>query len=493
MLRSGFFLLVSVLLVCSCRAGHFDFNANCRMAYHRFLSLRPEEGRELLDQERRQHPDNLIPVYLESYGECLQLLFNGDPTGYPAWKAHSEARLELISKGDNKQPWYRFCKAGIYLQQAMVQMRFGDNFKATAQFRRSFLLLKENHQSFPDFEENKVLLGLEQAMAGAIPDSYKWISSVFGVRGNINRGVASIVAYLNAHPDGQAPLYDEAAIYYCYLKFYLLSGQQQAWEFVNNTAFLQPDNLLRCFVSANLALNYRKADQALILLRSQTMLDAAERYPILHYELGEALLARLDYSCITAYERFIDLDKGKHFVKDAWQKLACVAYLQQDRKRTDYCLQQILRSGTMITDADKQAQRFASSPSWPLRALLEIKLLIDGGYIQKALSRIQAIPKEALQTRNDRLEYNFRYGRIFEESDNAGKAILFYTATVQEGRKERVYFAARAALHMGFIYEKQGNKAEAIRCYKDCLSMRDHDFQSSIDQQAKAGLNRLGN
>ena len=126
-------------------------------------------------------------------------------------------------------------------------------------------------------------------------------------------------------------------------------------------------------------------------------------------------------------------------------------------------------------------------------ALLEVKLLIDGGYTQKALNRIQAIPKESLKTLNDRLEYNFRYGRIFEESEHAAKAILFYTAAIKDGRNETAYFAARAALQTGFIYEKQGNKAEAIRSYKDCLSMRNHDFQSSIDQQAKAGLNRLGN
>jgi hypothetical protein len=196
MLRSCilFFLYCLAAIPCLAGNGNFDFNANCRKAYHAAMSLRPEAAAEILEQEMQQHPDNLVPLYLQSYGDCLQLLFNGNPENLVAWKEQSEKRLELIGKGDAKQPWYRFCKAGIYLQQALVLMRFGDNFKAATQFRRSFLLLKENRQLFPDFEENKVLLGLEQAVAGAIPDNYKWISSVFGVRGNINKGVAAIVA-----------------------------------------------------------------------------------------------------------------------------------------------------------------------------------------------------------------------------------------------------------------------------------------------------------
>jgi hypothetical protein len=44
---------------------------------------------------------------------------------------------------------------------------------------------------------------------------------------------------------------------------------------------------------------------------------------------------------------------------------------------------------------------------------------------------------------------------------------------------------------MAGIYERRGQIAEARRYYELCLSMRGHDFQSNIDQQAKAGLGRL--
>ena len=55
------------------------------------------------------------------------------------------------------------------------------------------------------------------------------------------------------------------------------------------------------------------------------------------------------------------------------------------------------------------------------------------------------------------------------------------------------YFAARAALQSGFIYEKLHKNPEAIKAYRNALNMPAHDFQASIDQLAKAGINRLSN
>jgi hypothetical protein len=71
-------------------------------------------------------------------------------------------------------------------------------------------------------------------------------------------------------------------------------------------------------------------------------------------------------------------------------------------------------------------------------------------------------------------------------------AVQAYQRVINSGRQRPEYFAARAALQMAGIYEAHGQKAAAKRYYEVTLSMRDHDFQTSIDQQAKAGLARLG-
>jgi hypothetical protein len=44
---------------------------------------------------------------------------------------------------------------------------------------------------------------------------------------------------------------------------------------------------------------------------------------------------------------------------------------------------------------------------------------------------------------------------------------------------------------MGKIYELLEMNNEATTMYRECLDMPAHDFQNSIDQQAKSGLNRI--
>jgi len=469
----------------------YDFNSNCLKAYKQIMALQQEEANETLKAEIQKNPNNLIPHYLADYSDCLRILFNGNENELPTFKINLDTRLDLLEQGDKSSPWHLFCKANIQFHWALVHLRSGENFKAANRFRKSFLYLKENKILHPQFQENNVLWGLEEAVAGAIPENYKWIGAVFGIRGNINKGVSEIAHYLNTHMDGTGAMQEEAMIYYGYLKFYLQSAPETAWRYLNGAQFAEQNNLMRSFIKANIALNYRKADIAYSILNKAKSIPYYEQYPILQYELAESMLLRLDMNCLSVYQQFLKSYKGDHFVKDSWLKMAWVAYLQDNKTARNEYLTQIVSKGNALTDADKQAQRFAEKPTWSLRSLLEVRLLIDGGFYTKALEKIQIIDKKELGNTVNVLDYNFRYGRIFEELKNDEKALLFYTATVQIGRDKKEYFAARAALQMAFIYERKGMKNEAIQQFNDCLSMRNHDAQSSIDQLAKAGLNRL--
>jgi tetratricopeptide (TPR) repeat protein len=469
----------------------FDFNANCYKAYRQLMALQNDEANETLKAELIKHPNNLIPIYLADYADCLVLLFNGDEQKYQELKRQQEERLSLLEQGDEDSPWHRFCRANIHLHAAIVHLRFGDHFKAATKFRKSFLLLKENENHFPNFQENKVLFGLEQSIAGAIPEQYKWIGSLLGIKGDIKNGVTKLVHYLNTYKDAPGAMQEEAMIYYAYLKFYLQSHPETAWRYINGSQFDEHNNLMRSFIKANLALNYRKAESAFSILKKAEQIRGYEQYPLFKYELAEAMLAKLDPKCATLYQQFLKEYKGQHFVKDALLKTAWIAYLQNNIKEAQTIVEKIKTKGNVAADADQQAQSFAEKPIWPLKSLLESKLLFDGGNYQKAQTILQQIDKKQLGQIHNILEYNFRYGRLFEELNNHEKAILFYNATIQLGRNRKEYYAARAALQKGLIYEKQGHKKLAITSFTDCLSMRKHAFQSSIDQLAKAGLNRL--
>lgn len=467
----------------------FDFNAASHKAYEHYLSLNLEEGNQLVSQELKNNSNNLIPVYLADYGDCLLLLMNGNDRDYAQRKSNLNERLKLIEKGDKNTPWYRLCKGGLYFHWALVYIRFGENLKAGLNFRKSFLLLKENEKLFPDFPQNKIFLGVQEAVVGTIPEDYRWLASIFGMKGSVKKGVQQLEHFL-ANSDSRTALRNEAVIYHCYLRFYLMSQQEAVWEFVNSSRFPAENNLMHSFVRANIALNFRKHPEAEQVLKQAMNMKAYRDFPILDYEMGSALLHQLDEKSVFYLERFLQSFSGKLFVKDAYQKLAFAWYLKGNQKKADFYKSGIKTHGNRQTDADKQAERFAHSGSWPDKAVLKGRLLSDGGLYQQALKELLSCDLHQLDL-TDKLEYSFRMGRIYESLKNEPKALEFYRYTIYLGRERTEHFAARAALQMGLLYENTGRRTEAIKSFRECLSMKNHDFQANIDQQAKAGLNRL--
>ncbi len=431
-----------------------------------------------------------MATYIADYEDCVLLLFNGDRNDFIQRKAHQEERLALLQKGDEHSPLHRFCQAGIYLHWAFVNIRFGEDWKAAMAFRKSFLLLKENKERFPQFEYNNVFFSMEEAVLGAIPDNYKWVASIFGMKGNIRHGIGELEKFVNNHsPDDL--LYNESVLYYCYLKFYLQSKQQEVWTFMHTQKYNTDNNLMNAFVKANIAVNYRRADEAIQVLNDMRNEVEYNMFPIFDYEMACALQMKLDDDCLSYFQKFIKRFNGKLFVKDALQRMALQYYMRNDMKQAIYWRTKIMQTGNTQVDADKQAQRFAENSDWPNKTLLQVRLLIDGGYYTRALNSIAGKNENDFSEIIDKVEYNFRAGRIYDELGQYNNAVQYYKRTITIGKGRKEYFAARAALQLGLMFEKRGLKTDAISAYKLCLTMKGHDFQNSIDQQAKAGQNRL--
>lgn len=475
---------------CRAAAYTFDYSERCERASKAFLSLRLEEGASLIQQELKQNPANLMAVFIADYQDVLPLVFNGDKRMLESQKGNLDIRLNSIENGSHQSPWYRTLKAGLYLHWALVHLRVGDNYKAAIQFRKAYLLAKENQKLYPQFIHTNYFLGVGETVVGTVPDEYKWIASLFGMRGNVNNGLGKLTSFINHVPTDDF-FRTEALIFHCYLKFYLQSRQEEVWKFVCGSQFNTQNNALFAFVKSNIAINYRKADVAIQTLQSVQSMPAFSQFPSFDYELGSAYLLKLDERAAPYLLRYIQKDKGKMFVKDAYMQLAMNSYMQGNLPKALAYRQAIKRNGSLATDADKQAQRFAEHTEWVAIPVAKARYMIDGGYYTQALEILKDCSIASLAKASDKLEYYFRTARAYDELNNDEKAIEYYRITVQQGRNRKEHFAARAALQMGFMYERAGRKQDAAQQYQDCLSMKNHDFQANIDQQAKAGLNRL--
>src|SRR5882757_3302023 len=175
---------------------HYDFNTTCRQAYQSIIELRLEDGRQLLETEKKRDPNNLIPFFLDNYIDFFQLFFNEDPAQYAAWKNRLDQRLELMSQGPESSPFHLFTRSVIHFQWAAIQIKFGNNWDAGWDFRRSFLQSRDCAKRFPDFSAALMLSGAMQVVAGTIPDGYKWLSSLLGIKGNIAAGMRQLERFL---------------------------------------------------------------------------------------------------------------------------------------------------------------------------------------------------------------------------------------------------------------------------------------------------------
>lgn len=486
-------LLVFSLFICTTSyAGNYvyEYDTNCSKGYQYYMSLHLLQGRQYIYKEFGINPYNLMATYISDYEDCLILLFNGNRIDYDQRISHFEERLAVLNKGDENSPWFRFCKAGLYMHWALVNFRFGENLKAATEFRRSYLLIKENERLYPAFENNKIFAGIGEVLTGTIPDNYKWIASILGLRGSVSKGAELLSGFINSHNQNDA-LQAEAIIYYTYMQFYFLSQKEQVWNYLSSKEFSTDGNLLNTFLKANIALNYRKADVAITTLSQPQNSKEYLNYPIFDFETGSALLYKLDTNCLYYLQRFLKNYKGTTFIKDTWQMMGLSYYMQDKMPQARYCKAYIKNHGTAQVDADKQAQRFSEKGHWPDKTLLEARLLIDGGYYWEALAKLKTIDQKSFSSAADMTEYLLRMGRVWEELKDDYKALQYYRSAINEGKNRPEYFAARAAVQMASVYERQGKKKEALATYEEALNMREHDFQSSIDQLAKAGINRL--
>jgi len=469
---------------------HYDFNNTCRQAYQSIIALRLEEGSRLLESEKKRDPNNLIPFFLDSYIDFFQLFFNEDPAQYAAWKGRLDQRLELMSQGPEDSPFHLFTRSLLHFQWAAVQIKFGNNWDAGWDFRRSFIQSRDCAKRFPGFAPATMLSGAMQVVAGTIPDSYKWLSSLLGIRGSIASGMQQLERFL-AGNDEWAVLYrDEAIFYYLYLKFYIENKPDEVFAFIRQHQLDVRNNHLYTYLYANLCINDHKSAQALQIMQQMNNSSDYLDMPVWDLEMGYATLNHLEPVAADHLERFLQRFKGKFYVKDALLKLSWHYYLKGEPARADSCRQVVLRKGGTEADADRQALKEARSGKWPNKLLLQARLLSDGGYFTEALQLLQGTSSSGFEAAEEKCEYAYRLGRIYDGLGRGDEAIEAYLTAIKTGQQLREYYAARAALQTGYIYEQRGDKMRAISFFEKCLSLKDHDYKNSLDQRAKAGVAR---
>ncbi len=467
----------------------FELSQNCINAYASISQLKIKEGEEFLKNEKIKNPTNALPILIQSYEDYYSLVLNDNPDEYKRLKNNKTTRLRNFEKSNKKSPYYLFSKAVVYLQWAMIEIKYEDNFEAATDFRKAFLLLKENKKAFPDFFYNDIFLGAQESIIGTIPDGYKWITTILGLKGNTKSGLLKLEKATEKcltlfKTDGQ--------FFYIYLKNYLENESDEALQLIKKWNLDVKENHLFAFMASNLYLNNYNAEKAEKIILQKNSSSGYMTVPMFDYELGCAKLFQLETSVARKYLlEYVNTSKSLFYKKDALLKIAYSYYLENNVTQATLFKNKILKLGNKISDADKQAEKFSKNGTFSPIELLKARLLSDGGEHKNALKIMEKIDEKIYSKPDEILEYNYRYARIYTELRNFDLAKKYYQITINLPNPSNEYFPYRALLQLGYIAEAEKNNTLALNYFNQVLDSPKHEYKNSFDQRAKSGIIRI--
>ena len=490
-MKRNFFSGILLLFLFNTKAfSSFEFNTRVRDAYVQIIRLKFEDGKRLLDMEQQMNPANQLTVLYYNYIDFLKAFISEEFIDFDAFNKNTEERLRKL-KYENS-PFSLYACAELMSQEVMLKIKFHEFVSAAWEIRKIDKIVKKNSKLFPTFPLNKKISGFLNVLIGAIPKNYNWLTDLAGLEGTIVQGTNELSTLLKETEGTDYHVYQEEILFY-------LSSIQSSFSkdenTVNRTAeMMRPfchESLFMRYSFSNILMKAGRNDDALQILIDPT--TPKNTYPVffLSYKTGLAKLRKLDFTSEKDFQTFIIHFHGKNSLRSAYQKLAWIYLLQGDRKKYFNCIGLCKKYGNDFIDEDKDATAEARDGEIPNVILLRARLFFDGGYYKQALAEIAGKSIDHFPRFRDQLEVSYRFARILQALNQADKAIVYYEQTLKNGFSLKYYFAANSALLLGTIYEEKNDFEKAKSYYTKCLAMRNHDYQNSIDQKAKAGLDRI--
>jgi tetratricopeptide (TPR) repeat protein len=476
-----------------CSFAFFEYDQKLENAYANILSLHFDEATKLLGEEKAEKPSNDLRLLYENYIDFLEAFITEEKNSFEILKRNASFRIDVISENEKNQssPFFLYALAELNIQQALVKIKFEENISATAEIRKAFKLIERNMELFPDFELNRKVAGFLYAIVGAVPAKYNWLVNMAGMNGSIPDGLQQLRLAYDMTGQGRYKAYQTEILFYLGTIFSVFSPSGETVPLLDIMKKTAAANPLICYVYSNIMMKRGQNDEAIRSLDAVLALNNVFPFTFLYYKRGLCKLRKLDFSSAADFVFFLRNYHGINSIKSAYQKLAWIALLKNDTINYKSNLHLCSITGRALLDEDKDAQYEAESGEMPNTILLMSRLLFDGGYYQRALSLLAGKPLSEFPRFRDQLEITYRLGRIMQMTGNYQKAIQDYEITIQNGSTSKWHFAGNSAIMLGNIYEEQKQYGKAIKYYELCISMDFEQYKNSLDQKAKASIDRI--
>jgi len=386
---------------------------------------------------------------------------------YAKYKSFEELKAESCI--------YQLMDVNLSIQKSLLLFMQGKSLEGGHVFykaHRAFLRLDASECG----AEYLKLQALFEIFLAQIPEQHHFFTSLIGLVGNEKQGFARLERYLQTVANQQG-IYQEAIVLYgyCLLKF----GKPTYDEFYDYIALTaRHQSPIMLFLVSSIALKNRWGSDA--VEASSLYIDAYnQKFPLLFYVKGRALLNAMDAEAIKAFEAYYQHFSGDSYKADADMREAWWHHIHQDRVLRDKKVTQCTNRVSFPTSNDKQARdEVGSLPNEPVE-LLKARLFFDGGYYQRAKQTLVELDQSVLSD-YFLAEYYYRYARVCHELDEIKQALVYYNMVVSLCHDDDRYIGPYAALEAAAIYSSQYNSIKSIELIEKAETLNTGQYKSDI-------------
>jgi tetratricopeptide (TPR) repeat protein len=483
-----------------CSVGSFannhtiDFNATCIEVQQLIFDYKLKEANALLLREAEHHPDNVVVDYLEVVSDMLNFVTHESETNFQKFETTRAHAVDRISASADHLKGRDFLLEEVYFYSSIVKGKKGQQIAAANDVRHAYNHGTKSLEKHPDFLPAYKTIGLLNSGFGSLPSNYQKLMQWMGYETSMDKGIKSIKKFIDSDDDTPEwlVLKREAKFYLAAIHLYLKNDKQKAWTMVEEITTDYRTNLLSAFARINFADKCKKNEVIINTMAYHESHPGKESIPFLWFMMGKAKLQRLDTNAHVYLLRFIKEQSGPSYVKSCYQKLAWHSLVHEQQSDYNKYLDLCKTRGNKSLEEDEQAYKASTSGVAPNQSLLKARLLYDGGYYDKALDLIRPLQGKDFETDEEKAEYFYRKGRIYEAVGNGKLAIAFYKGCIERGKDLSLYYASYSALYIAQIYEAQKQFDMAKEYYLTATSFSaNKEYKRSLEHRAKNGLERI--
>ncbi len=432
--------------------------------------------------------DSPEKTYILNLRDFLFLSVSESAVSYEKYVGAIENRENQISQLPEDSPQRYFYLADFRLQQALLSIRFGNNFSGLYKLLQAKEAAAQVRALDQNFTTVLKTTGIINVLLGLAPENYQWWLSFVGLEGNVEKGLDE----LKKLEQSDSPFSAEATLLLGFVYSYPLPNPVLAVASFTKANQASPNHRLARFM---LATNYSKnhqADSALAVLDSHSPEDW-NSLPQALYLRGDLMLQKgQTEQARVAYLSFLERHPGTSFKKDASTKIAISFLFDNNRPLFKKWIEIASATGSTSSEPDKNAKSLlAELNEYPV-SLLKSRFLSDGGYLEAAQAELSNIVSPTGLIPRWQSEFYYRQARIFHFRKEYAQALSFYQQADELAEGKPWYVGASAALQAGLILKEMGLKNEAGVYFSKAKEYPEHPYKQSIDSKAEWELALLG-